>query len=339
MYNNNEGRGEKEMEENQETKNVKMDKENIQNTDTENISDASEQSKIEDDNIQKNIPPVIPNKKKKKVIILSVSSIIVILLLIFVFLGRTPDLSQATHYLSYLGDVKPINQSITLSSEDYEKCDSIKIGNYTGEVTFSSRFITSEIGYTNGLRWETKDKFSKNDLEKIKKSIMKTYSVDDVKITKENVYIWSNNGEDKYDFSGDYDFQYIMCGLNEDDKLWIEWEIKQNEDDVNQSEIACYQTLSLLSKMLKNPSSLQIHSIKSTETVKQNDELVEGLIGIKIDYSAQNSFGGYVRDDFYAIVDVSNGYNITDTELDALIAMQPPYTNIYDMSAYGYTIE
>lgn len=301
---------------------------------SESVNTVVQDDKCKNQNLMKS------NKKKRNIIIASlVSCILVISVILYYLFGTTPNLSQATHYLTYLGDVIPYSDTISLSQEDYNNMESVKIGKYEGTIGFSSTILTGNLGYISVLRWTSNDSYSLNDLENLMQSVTKTYSVDEVKADDSNTYIWSNRETpNKYEFEGNYELEEVECGLNDENKLWIKWRIPEESANIDDNEIASYETLNMLSKMLKNPDSLQIHSIRYTENVEEEGQKVEGLVGIKIDYSAQNSFGGYVRDNYYTIVDVANGYRIIYSGTDALLMMNDPYLYIEDLSQYGYTI-
>lgn len=64
---------------------------------------------------------------------------------------------------------------------------------------------------------------------------------------------------------------------------------------------------SVLKNNLKNPQSLQVHSTKITVDFEYDNY---HFYNITIDYSAQNGFGGYNRDNYDVLVKVSKSTNI-----------------------------
>jgi hypothetical protein len=69
-------------------------------------------------------------------------------------------------------------------------------------------------------------------------------------------------------------------------------------DKYSQADLSAIEVVNSLKSVLKNPDSLQLHSIKVGEISKSINK-------VEIDFSAQNGFGGMNRDTFY--IEVNNG--------------------------------
>ncbi|MPM77950.1 hypothetical protein SDC9_124960 [bioreactor metagenome] len=70
-------------------------------------------------------------------------------------------------------------------------------------------------------------------------------------------------------------------------------------------EYAALIAINNLSSILKNPQSLQVHSIYYCKVIGVGSTLEddENYIGFILDYSAQNGFGGMNRDKYYDVID------------------------------------
>lgn len=86
-----------------------------------------------------------------------------------------------------------------------------------------------------------------------------------------------------------------------------------NQEDISYTEIAVAAVETALKDRLKNPESLQVHSANLDGESFENDTAYFGTI--IVDYSAQNSFGGYNRNTAKSYVEISKVDGVV-TELD-----------------------
>ena len=86
-----------------------------------------------------------------------------------------------------------------------------------------------------------------------------------------------------------------------------------NQEDISYTEIAVTAVEAALKDRLKNPESLQVHSANLDGESFENDTAYFGTI--IVDYSAQNSFGGYNRNTAKSYVEISKVDGVV-TELD-----------------------
>ena len=86
-----------------------------------------------------------------------------------------------------------------------------------------------------------------------------------------------------------------------------------NQEDISYTEIAVAAVETALKDRLKNPESLQVHSANLDGESFENDTAYFGTI--VVDYSAQNSFGGYNRNTAKSYVEISKVDGVV-TELD-----------------------
>lgn len=67
------------------------------------------------------------------------------------------------------------------------------------------------------------------------------------------------------------------------------------------------KALYTLKSKLKDPASLQLHSTQIIVFYDANEEN-PAIVSVEMDYSANNSFGGAVRNDWKEVYEVRNGY-------------------------------
>ena len=100
-----------------------------------------------------------------------------------------------------------------------------------------------------------------------------------------------------------------------------------NQEDISYTEIAVAAVETALKDRLKNPESLQVHSANLDGESFENDIAYFGTI--IVDYSAQNSFGGYNRNTAKSYVEISKVDGVVDVykrqvkDLSPMSAMMP----------------
>ena len=109
------------------------------------------------------------------------------------------------------------------------------------------------------------------------------------------------------------------CGKTEGSKSDHKYELGNDAADVcktcGNKNFTTYSAnaVRFLLEMLKNPSSLQIYSIYAGYYDREYSEYDEGhYLAVIIDCTAENGFGGSVREDFICLFDYKSGTGIID---------------------------
>lgn len=215
--------------------------------------------------------------------------IAVICTIITIIGGEETNLDNVEPYVSYLGNLMTGN-SVALSSEERDGIESVTIGNIEGTVSYtkSREFAGNYLTIAEVLEWVSNDTgYSSRAYKKIRKAVTDYYSVD----------VSEGFGDDKIMLCSN-SYYTIRCSLEDEGVIKIRW--IYNTSCFNPKSLGGYVAVYSLQDALKNPNSLTVNSVQCT-----TEELFgyEEDYGYKIDYSAQNGFGGYSRNTYYVLID------------------------------------
>ena len=207
-------------------------------------------------------------------------------------------------YLKYLGTEL---DGTTLKMDETEKHElsDVHIAGYSGTITYKVSSLGHAFNIAGIMIWDSNNQTHTLDSYKaIRDAIVNYYNVVNIDsyITDEKQIKCRNN-------------EYVIeCIFNDDGSIRVIW--TYNIDNYNKYQVAGYSAIKYLKECLKNPESLQVHSVSYATYVYCHD--CENAIGIKIDYSAQNGFGGTNRENFYCLIDPNNNlYTSVNTLLGA----------------------
>lgn len=108
--------------------------------------------------------------------------------------------------------------------------------------------------------------------------------------------------------------------------------------EVDYQELARSFTTEVLRSQLKNPQSLQVHSITVEPGYHEDDE--NCYFAVIIDYSAQNGFGGYNRETWESYVQLSKGStNISLIDRETYISKKAINDNLSTTAEFGAALD
>lgn len=222
--------------------------------------------------------------------------------------STSDNLAELEPYIQYVGDVLD-GTTLALPEELQENLESIEISNIEGSISYSVTFMGKAFNVAGALIWESNSEktYTIKEYSNIRGSIIDYYKVNVSNDLDENVAEF-NCRNDIYD---------ISCQLTEEGKIVIK--IAYNINNYDKNYVSCYAAINILKDRLKNPESLQIHEISYSSDVICME--CEDAIGVKIDYSAQNSFGGYNRDNYHVLID-PNKYDYVESFVGAATVME-----------------
>lgn len=227
---------------------------------------------------------------------------------VFSIRSASGNLAELEPYIQYVGNVLD-ETTLVLPEELQENIESIEISNIEGTISYSVTFMGKAFNVAGSLTWEANPEktYTIKEYSNVRKSIINHYQVD----------VSNGFDENSTEFKCKNDIYDISCQLTEEGKIAIK--IAYNINNYDKNYVSCYAAINILKDRLKNPESLQIHEVSYASDVICME--CEDAIGVKIDYSAQNSFGGYNREDYHILID-PNKYDYVESFVGAATVME-----------------
>lgn len=138
---------------------------------------------------------------------------------------------------SVLGETAGEDGELTISEDMISFIESVELFGYEGHIEHGMTQpdpVTNE-GYIDGMYWVSDDEYGEKDVKKVVKGLEKIYGEYGKKDVRyydeiEKAYMWKNTEE----------FQWIVCGINSENKIliiWISDLTAGNEADITESNI------------------------------------------------------------------------------------------------------
>lgn len=205
---------------------------------------------------------------------------------------------EITPCLNYIG-IPIEGNSMDMSEEDVAITKNAIIADVSGKITYSVKSFGNAFNIAGSMTWKSDETCSNNQFCDVKDCIIKYYEVD----TGETTVAELNEMKCRNDV------YTIECKQDDSGYIIATW--TYNVELYNKNKVAGYAAVNILRGILKNPDSLQVHSVAYAPDAYCVDN--ESAIGIRIDYSAQNSFGGYNREYYYVWI-TPDGYRYSSVQ-------------------------
>lgn len=246
-----------------------------------------------------------------------------------ILVGCSSDIKQVEKEIQ-AGESYDLMEMIQLSDESYtasilkDNINTKQLGKYdvvfkidkgSSQVEKTLSFLVidtkaPEIKLIHSSTYDIDEKFD------IKTDIKATDNLDDD--ISDKIEILSNNVDTSKEGTYSISLKVKDSSGNETSQ-----DIEVNVKDVlSKQDSASIEIIRMLKEVLKNPESLQVHKV----TVSNPDGM---MWTIKIDYSAENGFGGMNRENLY-ITDTAISVGLSYTHFDEIL--QNVYSKIYDNS-------
>jgi len=213
--------------------------------------------------------------------------LVIVLLCLMMFTACGANASQSFEIepcLKYIGI--PIDgTSMNMSAEDAAIMNNAIIADVSGKIKYSVKSFGKAFNIAGTMTWKSEEDCSIEQFHKIKDSIISYYEVNTEEI----------NIAELSEVKCRNDIYTIECKQDDSGYVIITW--TYNIDQYDKNKVAGYAAINTLRGILKNPASLQVHSVGYAPDAYCVDD--KNAIGIRVDYSAQNSFGGYNREYYY----------------------------------------
>lgn len=231
-------------------------------------------------------------------------------------------LAELEPYINHIGEVLNGNTLTLASDKEQENLNKISIANVEGSITYSITSLGEAFNIASTLIWESnKTNYTETEYNNVRQAILNYYNINTNKnFDKKSTELKCKNN-----------LYTIDCKLNDTGSITIKW--FYNTDNYNQNKVAGYAAINILKNILKNPDSLQVHDVGYTRDSYCLE--CEDAVGIKIEYSAQNGFGGYNRDSYYIFINPNN-YSQVKTFLEPKISLESKIftsINVDDLSS------
>lgn len=207
---------------------------------------------------------------------------------------------------------------------DIEDLKNYSINGISGTISlYDNTSLSSGNTFVTKLEWESTDvELPAAAYESLIKSVCKF-------LGEEYKNYSASTSEEKY---CSIETNNYILDVEQDDSEKLILTFSSLKDHFNARERAALNAVGLLENRLKNPESLQIHTMVGSKFPTTYYGYAFG-----IDYSAQNSFGGYVRDEYYVYIDssgIKEAYSIGNYGVEKELQSKPaveidcPITNI-----------